>query len=482
MCIGVLAAAARFAGTRTLRTASAALVAVLGILLLLRTLDLGSFLAFGRRFSPLVEWHLIGAGWHLASTSIGLAPALGIVLLAAVVLIVLCLGLYRGFVCLGRCTAYTVVVIMVAAASCAVGAWKFSTPRAPVSVRVAPELFDRVQALHRSVEDQRAFLQQLDEAEASAATPTFTALQGKDIVVIFVESYGHSFLTDDTLGPRAEAALDGMASRLARAGLQARSAWIEAPTRGGRSWLSHASFAAGLPVDNQARFDRLIASSHRSLYGLLSDAGWTSFGIVPAIERAWPEGSWYEFDEIHDRDRLDYRGERFGYATMPDQYTLSAFETRIKPGVSGPVAVEFALISSHGPWAPLPHTLAWDVIGDGAVFDGSQRNDEHANWHQRDSVREFYVRSMEYTLGVVGEYIERYGKNRLILVLGDHQPPTIISGWDKNANTPVHVISDDPTLLQRLPEPFTDGLFPTSAADLSMWSLRELLTTRFERP
>lgn len=463
---------------------SGSIVAIVGLLLLLRTLDLGSFLAFGRRFSPLVEWHLIGAGWHLASTSIGLLPALGIVVASALVLGVLCIGLYRGLIALGRSAATTTIVCLATLSFGVVAIWKYTTPRAPVSARVAPELVDRVQALHRSVVDQRAFMQQLDAAATDEGqAPAFSALAGTDIVIIFVESYGHSFLNDEAHAPRAERALQALSKSLEAEGLQARSAWVESPTRGGRSWLAHSSFAAGLRVDNQARFDRLIASSHRSLYGLLSDAGWTTVGVVPAIERAWPEGAWYGFDEIHDKDKLDYRGERFGYATMPDQYSLSAFETRIKPNIDGPVAVEFALISSHGPWAPLPRPVAWERVGDGSVFDGSQRNDEHANWHDKDSVREFYVRSLEYTLDMVREYITRYGKDRLTIVIGDHQPPTIISGWDQTANTPIHVISRDPQLLARLPQSFTDGVFPqASGTSVPMWSLRQLLTTRFEAP
>ena len=56
---------------------------------------------------------------------------------------------------------------------------------------------------------------------------------------------------------------------------------------------------------------------------------------------------------------------------MPDQYILSAFQRLelAKPNRT-PVMAEIDLVSSHTPWAPLPHMVDWDKVGDGSVFDG----------------------------------------------------------------------------------------------------------------
>ena len=73
-----------------------------GTLLLLRLADLGSYLAFGRPFSPMVELHLLGDGWNLASQSVGrLEAGLGVALALAAFLLVGTL-LYRGLGGLGR--------------------------------------------------------------------------------------------------------------------------------------------------------------------------------------------------------------------------------------------------------------------------------------------------------------------------------------------------------------------------------------------
>ena len=46
---------------------------------------------------------------------------------------------------------------------------------------------------------------------------------------------------------------------------------------------------------------------------------------VPANNRDWPQGEFYGFDHVYDSRNVGYEGPRFGYPTMPDQYTLDAF-------------------------------------------------------------------------------------------------------------------------------------------------------------
>ncbi len=483
--IAILGLATRLLTRRSTGSWCAAIVAILGLLLLLRILDLGSYLAFDRRFSPLLEWHLIGDGWHLASTSIGLVPALVIVVASVLVLALLCLALYRGLMALGRLSANTTVIACAAIAAVVGAAWLFQNEKAPVSAAVLPELADRIEALQRSVADQREFAEELEQETVDPnAPPRFAALQGRDLVVVFIESYGRSFLAYESLQPRAEAMLEQIQANTLAAGLHARSGWVESPIRGGRSWLAHSSFAAGLRVDNQARYDRLVTSSRKSLYSLLSEAGWTTFGLLPAIQKAWPEGSWYGFDDLRNRDGMDYQGEPFGYVTMPDQYSLSAFEANMRHSTDGDVAAEIALLSSHVPWNPLPRGIPWEDVGDGSVFDGSHRFGGPMNWRDRDSVRDAYATSLEYSLSMVGEYASLFGEGSLMIVLGDHQPTSIIAGWGKTADTPIHFISDDAQLLDRLPtEYFVDGMVPDqNGTSLPMWSMRELLTTAFETP
>ena len=199
-----------------------------------------------------------------------------------------------------------------------------------------------------------------------------TGLRGKDVLVAFVESYGRDAVEDPEFAPQVGAVLDAGNRRLRAAGFAARSAFLTSPTAGGGSWLAHATFLSGLWINNQQRYRTLVASDRLTLNSAFRRAGWRTVGVMPGITRAWPEGAFFGYDQrLRLRDNLGYRGPRFSFASMPDQYTLAAFERTelAKPG-RGPVMAEIPLVSSHAPWTPIPELIDWDDVGDGSVFDG----------------------------------------------------------------------------------------------------------------
>ena len=75
------------------------------------------------------------------------------------------------------------------------------------------------------------------------------------------------------------------------------------------------------------------------------------------------------FDRILTADDMGYEGEPFNWVTMPDQFTLSAFDRLVRDTATRPIFAQIALISSHAPWVPVPDMLPWDAIGDGTEFD-----------------------------------------------------------------------------------------------------------------
>ena len=465
------------------------LVGVLGLAVLLRMADIGSYIAFDRRFSPLVEWHLLGDGWNLASQQVGLLEAGFFVVLAIALLIGLALALFVGLGTVGRLNGKpkkwvgALAAAMLVTGTLALWFQAADSDTALVQASFVPELIDRSKDMQRSIVDQQAFIAELNADPLSAAEPpAFAALTGLDVGFIFVESYGRSFLEDGDLGPAAQERLEKIQDQILSAGLHVRSGWLTSPVRGGRSWLAHASFASGLEISNQARHDRLVASDRVSLYSLFSQAGWHTAGVVPAIREDWPEGAWYGFDAIYDFQAMNYQGEPFGWVTMPDQYTLSAFENNIRQPSQRPVMAEIALLTSHVPWTPLPRLVPWESVGDGSVFDGSHRFGEPMTWNNRTYVREMYAKSLDYSLATVGEYLSRYGKGALFVIYGDHQPASIIAGWGKTADVPIHIFSDNPELLERLPaDVFTRGILPQPGSrSLPMWSMRELMSAVYE--
>lgn len=470
------------------RAFRAVLVVFLLALVLLRLADVGSYIAFDRGFSPLVEWHLLGDGWNLASSTVGRGQAaLAVLLLALIVagIVWLLSGSLRALSRLlephrRRLTSASLALFVGIGAALIVE--HFMELDWPVSAGVPAEALWRVQNMHASVQDQTEFVRALAEDPVlDVNTPAFAAIAERDLLVLFVESYGRSFID---LEPMRSTALPRLAlsdSELADAGLSRRSGWVESPIRGGRSWLAHATFMSGLLVNNQARFDRLISSERVSLNRLFARAGWHTAGLMPAIQLAWPEGAWYGFDTTLDSKNLGYEGEPFDWVTMPDQYTLYALQ-QLRERTDKPLMAEVALISSHVPWTPIAKIVPWDAIDNGRVFDGSQRDEPPIVWKDRAGVQALYNRSLDYSLQVVTEYAARYADDALIIIIGDHQPASIIDGWGKTADVPVHIISNDEALLSRLPEAsFSSGMLPDAELDsVPMQDIRGFLSSIFE--
>jgi len=471
------------------RWLSGLLVLVLGVLLLLRLADIGSYLAFNRRFNPLVELHLISDGWNLASTSTGPLQASIIAAVTLLLLLVAAYFLYRSFLIIANTPApWRKFTLWLAAIALAAGGTALMTNQkfdygVIVSANVVPEIRQRINRIIFSVRDQKIFLNDLQkDSVLDVRQPTFSALKDKDIIVLFIESYGRGYLDAERFKEQSHTLLSSVEQTISDAGLGSRSGWLTSPIRGGRSWLAHASFQAGLEIDNQARFDRLITTPRQSLTRLFGQAGWTTIGVMPAIQYDWPEGTWYGFDQLYVSQELGFAGDRFGYVTMPDQYTLSHFERVIRAPMQTPVMATIALLSTHAPWTPLPRKLDWNAIGDGSIYDGSHRFGEKISWKYRSKVQEQFVQSFDYTMDVVAEYAARYADDAVIIVLGDHQPAPIINGWGKSGDVPIHIISNDEELLRRLPEgSWTQGMIPgEDIKSEPMWGFRKMMSSLFE--
>ena len=271
---------------------------------------------------------------------------------------------------------------------------------------------------------------------------------------------------------------------MALAGLAMRSGFLTAPIVGGQSWLARASLLSGLRIDNQARYRALVASPRRTLLHLAQAAGWRTAAVVPAITLPWPEAGYFGYDRVLAAADLGYRGKPFNWVTMPDQFTLAAFERRLlDPEPRPPVFAEIALISSHAPWTPIPPLLPWEALGDGEVFDpyATAGDPPEVVWRDPDRVREQYRRALDYTLEVVASFAERHAADApLIVVLGDHQPAPFVSGDPTGRDVPVHVIGA-PSALARLDGwGWSEGLVPRpSVAAWPMAAFRDRFLAAF---
>ncbi|MFC6043119.1 CDP-alcohol phosphatidyltransferase family protein [Nocardioides hankookensis] len=429
---------------RPRRTASVALGLVLGVVVVLRVLDLGFERILDRPFDPTADWVYLGPGVGVLADSIGVPAARAVAVLAGVlvlaVLVVLPLATVRvtGAVTHHRRQAAVLAGVVVLAGLTQVG-----------STNAAALAYDEVVQVRADLADRETFGREIaTDPYADVAGPQLLrGLRGKDVLVVFVESYGRVAVQDTSYSPGVGAVLDDGTRRLRRAGYATRSAFLTSPTFGAASWLAHSTLQSGVWTDSQRRYDQLLGSDRLTLTSAFGKAGWRTVFDVPANTRDWPEGEdYYGFDQLYDSRDVGYHGPQFGYAPMPDQYTLSAFQRlELDAADRPPVMAEIDLVSSHHPWAPSPLLVPWDQVGDGSVFEDAPTQPGSSD------VQTLYGQSVEYTMDTLVSWLEQQPDPDLVLlVLGDHQPHSYVSGAHPGHDVPVSVIAHDPAVVRRI--------------------------------
>jgi hypothetical protein len=350
----------------------------------------------------------------------------------------------------------------------------------------------REQSIHMAhmLQENGRFSKEMAAAPADySGTPGILAgLGGRDIILAFVESYGMAALEDPRYAPVVRPRLEAMSSALEDQGLHVATGMLIAPSQGGMSWLGHGSVLSGLWLDNQLRYDLLLASDRETLVDDFEAAGYRTTALMPAITMAWPEGVRFGYEQIFARKDIDYAGPPLNWVTMPDQFTWSFLEETIRgTGDDRPLFVELGLISSHAPWTPiLPVLEDWQGIGDGAVFQQWADAGEAPEvlWRDVERVREAYAMSVAYAVDAMAGYAARFvDDGAMLIALGDHQPAPLITGDDASRAVPVHVIAPTRALLGPFIQwGFTPGVFPETGKEaLRMDAFRSWFVQAFSR-
>ncbi|MXW37162.1 MAG: sulfatase-like hydrolase/transferase [Acidobacteria bacterium] len=337
-----------------------------------------------------------------------------------------------------------------------------------------------------------ALLAARDLAAAPAAEPPASItdpplpgapdLAGADFYVIFLESYGVAAFQD----PGRRAALEAAAARWAEdaqaGGFDYRSAQVQSPTFGGGSWRAHASLLSGVWVEREALYRALIGSGRASLVRLLGEAGYRTVAFEPGIQGEWPEGAWYGFDRIYDREGIGYRGPAMGWWEVPDQYTLYALHQREIRTADRPLFAKVSLIMSHIPYWPVPpYVTPWSRFDAGTAYEGPLRSIAHDDYRDLAELSERYVTSLEYQFRVVGGFLREFApRPALVAVIGDHQPPKLSLHDSDTWATPMHLFARDPQLLEPWEQRgFTRTLIPETGTSWRMSDFPHDLTEFF---
>ncbi|GLY92949.1 sulfatase [Actinoplanes sp. NBRC 103695] len=470
----------------------------IGVLAILKIINIGFLTVLARRFDPVLDWPLLGDGYNFVTETSGTPAAVAAVAgaiigsIGLVVLLAWAVLRLSGLAARHRRIATRAVPAVTAAwvALALVGVTLF--PYAPVASDTTAVLARTTLAnIPRSLQDQRSFAAEAADDPYATVPPAqlLRALRGKDVVIGVVESYGRSALENPKMAAILDPALDAANSRLTADGFKSRSGYLTSSTYGGGSWLAHASFQSGMWVNQQQRYRQLTsgAGNRLTLTKAFHKAGWDTVAVEPGNKHAWPEKDFYGYEEVYDSRNLGYKGPQFGWSSMPDQFTLASFQRTVysRPH-RGPLMAEVTLTSSHTPWAPQPKMVDWDQVGDGSIFGPMVNNmTEDEVWKSTGKVRSAYATAVGYSITALTEWATRYGSDDLVMIIfGDHQAAPRVSGVDASHDVPISIVAKDPAVLDRIAGwGWQDGMRPDEEAPVTkMDAFRDKFLTAYAAP
>src|SRR4051812_6120827 len=463
---------------------------VLALLVVVRVLDMGFFTLFDRPFLPVDDLSQWRNGIETMRDSIGRSTANLVVDFVFVFVIALVAASVWGLLRMTRTAADHRRRALQVVAVLGVVWVALRVAGAPVATTGASALAVReVRSVHSGLNAPKTLARQIarDRFSATPGNRLLTGLRGKDVLLLFVESYGQVAVQGSSFSPGVDRVLAQGNAQLKADGFSARSGWLTSPTFGGISWLAHSTFHTGVRIDTQRHYDQLIKTNRFTLSQAFERAGWRGVDVVPSNNRDWKPGTtFYHWDKIYDSRNLGYKGPRFGYPTMPDQYTYLALQRRefAKPHKQ-PVFAEVDTLSSHFPWTKIPRFIPWSKVGDGSVFKDippAQSASQGALLRNGDKARRAFGKSIEYSLRTIYSYLQGYAdRNTVLIMLGDHQPHTVISGQGATHDVPISIIARDPKVTQQIAGwNWTDGVRPSPKAPVwPMQSFRDRFLTAF---
>ena len=455
---------------------------VLGLTAVFKLLNMGFLEALNRPFDAVIDWRYARSLVELVRDSFGNGLGTALLVVAALAAVALLVLLPVSVLRVTRVAARhrrpaSKAVAALASLWLVLALLDVRGDAGTLASRdTAGYVYGQVSRIPSELRDQRQFAEAAEEdpLRRVAAQELLTGLRGKDVLFVFVESFGRVAVEGSSFSAGVNAVLASGTEQLTEAGFSSRSAFLTSPTFGGLSWLAHATLQSGLWVDSQQRYDVLVTSSRLTLSQLFGRAGWRTVADAPANTRDWPQGAFYHYDHIYDSRNVGYEGPRFGYPTMPDQYTLDAFHRlELAQEQRRPVMAEIDLVSSHAPWSRTPRMIDQSAVGDGSVYDGmpEQLPSESDIWPSPRRVQAAYGDSIEYSLNALVSFLTTYGDDDLVVVmLGDHQPATIVSGEDAGHDVPIAIVSRDPAVLDTISGwGWNEGLRPES--DGPVWRM-----------
>ena len=325
-------------------------------------------------------------------------------------------------------------------------------------------------------------------AQVTSGPHGLDQLEGRDVYLVHVPSYGKAILDDATTRARIERSWSEMATALAEDGWAVRSSFYDSPARRGMPWLAHATLATGVRVGDQESYEALLAADPLTLAQVFRDAAHRTVRMLPGEARERPELELPGFGNRYRAWEMGYLGAPFARGAIPDQFALwRVWEREASPSDAG-VFADVVLAAAQPPYAEhAPYVEDWSLLGTGEHYDTLTPVTYETSFTELEKATLAWVATLEHELRVLRGYLvdqlpdeaparpSRRRRRRaratnddpLVLVIGSSQPPGPLVADDAPDLVLAHAIARDEELLAPFADQgWTDGFTPamTTAA------------------
>ncbi len=286
-----------------------------------------------------------------------------------------------------------------------------------------------------------------------------------NIYLLCIESYGRAVADREDLRDSYYETIDRLQVQLDTSNWHSVSSYSTSTTSGGLSWLAFSSILSGTAITNQIQYNDLIDNhySYPNMPRYLKAQGYQTFRIKTFKKTNKSTNisykrldRWFAFDYWIKHHDFPYVGYPFDFlGGIPDQYTLGYFDEELHTNKEQPMFLFVMTTNSHGPWTPAP-----PVAEDWRMLDTMKIHGGYRWKPYKDNLVQRYGKSINYQISFVTKFIAEKGdENSLFIVIGDHQPATVVKYKQDDYDTPIHIVSKDSSLVQSFKEyGFTDGL------------------------
>jgi len=315
-------------------------------------------------------------------------------------------------------------------------------PRPAVSADAFGAAAHAIDSVLRAEGLRGAHRQRIEAAQARLpAKSDFAPLGERSVVLVFVESYGSVAASEPAFAAPMDRLRADLQIRLDAAGFASATGLLRSPIAGGGSWMAHGTLLAGAKIAAQDAYEVMLVSGIRTLAHRFAEAGYRTLALMPRIDLPWPEGKLLGFADIRLQPDLGYKGPRFAWESLPDQWVLARFGREdMSPA---PLFAKIVLASSHTPFERVPvYVEDWDALAAPEPYANLPVRAFPVRLGQIFEQDAGYLAAVSYALeSAVRFAAERTHDETLFIVLGDHQPPLTVARKTGDFSVPIHVFS-----------------------------------------